>query len=299
MTRLRISAAIFLVIAVMAMGLVPLVAEAQIPPALYRCTVYDCDVLVGAGVTVDVYVGTETTPRASGTTDANGVCVLSVSVTQDEVIQSEAISFKVDGVLADELPEVDVTLEAPEVDLDICANPPVADADGPYAGYEGQTISIFGSASGGTPPYSYAWDMDDDGYYDDSYVQNPTWSWGMAGDYSIGLKVTDNAAQEDTDTASVHIEAVSVCTWQFPHGIIDNPTALFPRHYECATVTLGDIPLQDIPEELVVVWHYDEAAMVWEWFRPSWGESTLITLEYCNIYLIVVMSQCTWNIPQS
>jgi len=276
-----------------------LAAEAQIPPALYRCTVYDCDVLVGAGRTVDAYVGTETTPRASGTTGANGVCILQVSVTQQEVNQSAAISFKVDGMLADELPDVDVTLEAPEVQLDICGDPLIADAGGPYSGYEGEVIAISGSASGGTPPYiSYAWDLDNDGFYDDSSVQNPTHSWGTAGDYTIGLKVTDNAAHQDTDTASVHIdEIVTLCTWEFPHGIVDSPTALFPRHYECDTITLGDIPLQDIPEDLVVVWYYDEDALEWEWFRPGWGESTLMTLEYCNIYLVVVMSQCTWEIP--
>jgi len=117
-TRLRILAAIFLVTTVLAFGFsVP--AEAQIPPALYRCTVYDSDVLVGAGRTVDAYVGTDTTPRASGTTDASGVCILEVPVTQQELNQSEAISFKVDGVLADETPDVDVTMSAPDVRLDV------------------------------------------------------------------------------------------------------------------------------------------------------------------------------------
>jgi len=114
-----------LVTAVVAMGLVPLVAEAQLPPVLYRCTVYDYGVPVGAGRVIDAYVGTETTPRASGTTGANGVCILQVSVTMDEVSQSEALSFKVDGVDATETPDVDVTLGAPEVRLDVYIQTPL------------------------------------------------------------------------------------------------------------------------------------------------------------------------------
>jgi|GEM_PF-3307548 len=81
----------------------------------------------------------------------------------------------------------------------------VADADGPYYGLPDESIAISGSATGGTEPYSWAWDLDYDGLYDDSFVQNPTWSWSVEGDYTIGLKVTDSAMAEDTDTAIVHV----------------------------------------------------------------------------------------------
>jgi len=81
----------------------------------------------------------------------------------------------------------------------------VAEAGGPYTGTAGSPVSLSGSATGGTPPYSYAWDLDNDGAYDDSTLQNPSHTWATAGDYTVGLRVTDYVAATDTDTASVHI----------------------------------------------------------------------------------------------
>jgi len=298
MRKLRILAVVFLVAGLLSIGLVPLVTEAQVPPALYRCTVYNCDVLVGAGWTVEAYVGTGVTPRASGLTDGSGVCILQVSVTQPEVDSSEALSFKVVplglvlGWAANETPEVDVTLQAPEVDLDICVTQPVAEAGGPYSGFEGEVINLYGSASGGVPPHSYAWDLDEDGLFDDSTDQNPTYSWGTAGSYTVELKVTDNAAQEDTDTAGVEIEPE--CELDFPHGLNQDTSAIFLRYYDCETVSL---PTSTEPAQLVVVWYYNEATMTWEWFRPGWPESTLTSLENGEIYFIIVQDACTWTIP--
>ncbi|HUU63119.1 MAG TPA: PKD domain-containing protein [Dehalococcoidia bacterium] len=295
MRKLRKLAVVFLVVALLSIGVVPLVTEAQIPPALYRCTVYNCDVPVGAGVLVEAYVGAGVTPRATGLTDGSSVCILEVSVTQPEVDSSEAISFKVTANhwAASETPEVDVTLEAPEVRLDICITQPVAEAGGPYSGYEGDVINLYGSASLGVPPYSYAWDLDYDGLFDDSTDQNPTYSWGTAGDYTVELKVTDNAAQEDTDTADVHIDPE--CELDFPHGLTQDTAAIFPRYYDCLTVSL---PTLTEPTQLIVVWYYDEVAQSWEWFRPGWPESILTSLENGEIYLIIVQNACTWTIPQ-
>jgi len=83
--------------------------------------------------------------------------------------------------------------------------------------------------------------------------------------------------------------------WEFPHGLNNDSTALFPRRYGGAEVVLADLTP---PSELILVWYYDEAAMTWEWGRSGWPESTLETLESWNIYLIIVESACTWEIPQ-
>ena len=83
--------------------------------------------------------------------------------------------------------------------------PVTADAGGPYTGTAGSSVSLSGSATGGTPPYTYAWDLDNDGAYDDSTAQNPSYTWATVGDYTVGLKVTDSRTDTDTDTASVHI----------------------------------------------------------------------------------------------
>ena len=82
----------------------------------------------------------------------------------------------------------------------------VADAGGPYSGEVGETITITGSATGGSLPYTYKWDMDNDGSYDDVTGKTVTWSWSEEGIYIINLKVTDDDGDKAYDYASVTIE---------------------------------------------------------------------------------------------
>jgi len=82
-------------------------------------------------------------------------------------------------------------------------------------------------------------------------------------------------------------------TWEFSHGLNQNPSAVFHRHYDGIEVALSDLTP---PEEVVVIWFYDEVAWQWKWYKVGWTESTLETLEYCNIYVIIVMDACTWEI---
>jgi len=142
----------FLVVALLLVALSTIVS-AQLPPALYRCTVYVDGTLAGAGRTVDAYVGTETTPRASGATDASGVCVLQIPVTMDEVNQSEALSFKVDGLNAAETPDVDVTMAAPDVRLDVITDPcnPTTVTNLAVTGFDVNSITLGWTAPGEDP----------------------------------------------------------------------------------------------------------------------------------------------------
>ena len=123
MRKFRIVVTVLFVAALLAMAAVPLTAEAQLPAALYRCTVYEDGALVGAGRTVDAYVGTEVASRASSTTSALSVAILEVPVTLADFDPVMAISFMVNGVLATETPDVDVTMAAPEVRLDVSTDP--------------------------------------------------------------------------------------------------------------------------------------------------------------------------------
>ena len=85
--------------------------------------------------------------------------------------------------------------------------PLTADAGGPYSGTAGSPVSLSGLASGGVSPYSYAWDLDNNGTYETS-GKDVSHTWATAGDYTVGLKVTDNVATTATVTASVHITTV-------------------------------------------------------------------------------------------
>jgi len=82
---------------------------------------------------------------------------------------------------------------------------PVANAGGPYSGLVNETVHFSGSASGGASPYTFSWDLDDDGVFDDATGSNADWSWPAAGSYTISLKVVDDVGQEDTDSATVTI----------------------------------------------------------------------------------------------
>jgi uncharacterized repeat protein (TIGR01451 family) len=82
----------------------------------------------------------------------------------------------------------------------------IADAGGPYSGNIGETISLEGSATGGTPPYkSFKWDLDDDGVYDDASGETVSYSWDTPGTHVISLVVTDDEDETAVDDTTVTI----------------------------------------------------------------------------------------------
>jgi hypothetical protein len=88
--------------------------------------------------------------------------------------------------------------------------PPVADADGPYSGYEGSSVILDGSGSydlDGTI-VSYEWDLDYDGSYDDAAGVSPQYTW--CDDYNglIGLNVTDDDGLYNTSATTATIKNV-------------------------------------------------------------------------------------------
>ena len=101
-----------------ALALVALPVSAGILPtaALYQCTVYEDGTLVGVGKTVEAFVGAETEARDSEVTNASGVAILQFSV--DEAELGDPVSFEVNGILATETPDVDVSIAGLAVSLD-------------------------------------------------------------------------------------------------------------------------------------------------------------------------------------
>lgn len=92
---------------------------------------------------------------------------------------------------------------------------PVADAGGPYATDEGDDVQLSAAASTGGSHASageiasYAWDLDNDGDYDDATGATAAFTAvGQDGTYTVGLQVTDEFGQTDTATTSVAVANV-------------------------------------------------------------------------------------------
>jgi thiol-disulfide isomerase/thioredoxin len=93
-----------------------------------------------------------------------------------------------------------------QIDVEITNNevpiPLSCDAGGPYNGNINDVIQFTGSASGGTEPYTYAWNFGDGGT---GTGPNPTHGYTAAGEYTVTLTVTDHAQTVATDTATATI----------------------------------------------------------------------------------------------
>jgi hypothetical protein len=84
---------------------------------------------------------------------------------------------------------------------------PTADAGGPYSGNEGSAISFdaSGSFDPGGGDLIYAWDLDEDGVYDDAAEVTLGYTWTRQVTLTIGLIVTDAGGLAGTAVAQVVI----------------------------------------------------------------------------------------------
>lgn len=82
---------------------------------------------------------------------------------------------------------------------------PTADCNGPYSGVMDADIQFYGSATGGTAPYSYYWTFGDGA---SSSQQNPAHSYSAAGTYPVTLQVTDDDSETDDCTTTATITSL-------------------------------------------------------------------------------------------
>jgi hypothetical protein len=90
--------------------------------------------------------------------------------------------------------------------------PPVADAGGPYTTPEGTdvTLSAAGSTDPDGQPLTFAWDLDNDGAFDDATGVTATFDTvGQDGTFTVKVKVTAPGGATDVDDATVTVTNVA------------------------------------------------------------------------------------------
>ncbi|MBW2984952.1 PKD domain-containing protein, partial [Candidatus Woesearchaeota archaeon] len=86
--------------------------------------------------------------------------------------------------------------------------PIVASTTGPYIGYEGSAVNFSGFAAGGSVPYYYIWDFDNDGTWDTAWSLTPDISNTWNDDFFSGtalLLVNDSIGELANATTSITI----------------------------------------------------------------------------------------------
>jgi PKD repeat protein len=121
-------------------------------------------------------------------------------------------------------------------------NPPLsANAGGPYSGTASTAVSLTGSATGGTSPYSCAWTGSAAASFTGSGCTGTSVTYTAAGTYTVTLTVTDSAspAATATSTATVTIgSAGAVCQTDSASdagfGAVPDPTGVYEITNACA-----------------------------------------------------------------
>jgi PKD repeat protein len=93
------------------------------------------------------------------------------------------------------------------VTVNVANLPPVAEAGGPYSVVENNSVTL--DASGSTDPgndtLTFAWDLDDDGQFDDATGETALLTGAAPGDYIVRVQVSDGDGGVSTDSALVTV----------------------------------------------------------------------------------------------
>ncbi len=121
--------------------------------------------------------------------------------------------------------------------------PLTCNAGGPYSGTINTGITIAGQASGGTPPYNFAWDFGDGS---DGLEDSTSHAYDLQNTYTLTLTVTDSANTKSTDSTMVTVIPGVSCdaqAWDAAKVYLVEDEASYNGHlYRAQWWTKGDEP---------------------------------------------------------
>ncbi len=106
---------------------------------------------------------------------------------------------------------------------------PEADAGGPYGGNTDEAIVLtaIGNDPGGDP-VAYAWDLDDDGEFDDGNVQSVLFSSSTPGIFPISVEVQDDSGESAQAISQVVVSVVQAADDADPGSPSETPAITSP-----------------------------------------------------------------------
>jgi len=133
--------------------------------------------------------------------------------------------------------------------------PPLADAGGPYGGYEGEEVyfDAYLSTDPDNDPLEYRWDFNNDGAWDTSYSTDSFASLSWYDDYT-GDVVVEVFDGEYTDTAIASVTILNSDPW------IVEPLADSYTTDEGSIITLGAYGGDDGTDDLTFTWSWGDGA---------------------------------------
>lgn len=144
--------------------------------------------------------------------------------------------------------------------------PLIADAHGPYYGKVCHKIHIEASATGGTPPYVFTWDLTNNGLFNDHSGKSFSKSWLKEGIYPIHVKVTDSQSQSAIDSTVVIISGPDNQAPGVPSKPQGSTTGMIGISYTYSTSST------DPDDDLIRYgwdWNGDGTVDEWTGFYPS------------------------------
>jgi hypothetical protein len=109
-------------------------------------------------------------------------------------------------------PDITPASVDPDVFFAVVNEAPTAEAGGPYNTSEGTDVTLSGSATDpeNDTPFTFEWDFDSDGQFDDATGQNPSFDRvGQDGSFTVCLRVTDSIGDSGEDCATVNVANVA------------------------------------------------------------------------------------------